>query len=99
MKTVIKVTAIVLGLVAIASPAFASTSLKFVAANNSAETQVCLTAAQQGMQAAQTIAIELGLSKSESQMLICNGREITSFSRKYQKLNRIQQEQDVDSDS
>ncbi|GGA70750.1 hypothetical protein GCM10011369_10610 [Neiella marina] len=77
-------------LVVIASPAFGSTSMKFVAANQSIESQVCVVAAQQGVEAATATGSELGLSKSEVRNLVCNGRLLTSFSRKYQRLQAAQ---------
>ncbi|GGA64840.1 hypothetical protein GCM10011369_02770 [Neiella marina] len=82
MKTV---TAVAATVALFAAPTFASPSLKFVAANDKVETQVCMTAAQQGIQAADAIAKANGMNKYQTRSLICNGRPITAFSRKYQQ--------------
>lgn len=79
MKTVAAVVATV---ALLSTPAFASTSLKFVGANNNVETQVCVAAAEQGLKAADKAGKKLGLSKSETRSLLCNGQTITAFSQK-----------------
>ncbi|MBW8189706.1 hypothetical protein K0504_01550 [Neiella marina] len=85
MKTVTAIAATV-ALFA-AAPTFASTSLKFVAANDQVETQVCVAAVKDGMQGADKVGKELGLSKYETRNVICNGRAIASFSRKYKDVS------------
>lgn len=65
------------------TPAVANTSLKFVAANEAAESQVCVAAATQGLQAADTLGQELGMNKYQTRNLVCNGRTIRDFARKY----------------
>ncbi|MBW8189889.1 hypothetical protein K0504_02480 [Neiella marina] len=81
MKTV---AAVVATFALFAAPTFASPSVKFVAANDNIETQVCVAAATQGLQVAEEIGKEKGLSKYETRALVCNGRTIASFSRKHQ---------------
>lgn len=89
MKTV---TAIAATVALFAAPTFASTSLKFVAANDNTETQVCVAAAQGGMQAADEVGKEFGLSKYQTRNLVCNGRAIASFSRKYKDADVVSSE-------
>ncbi|MBD1389620.1 hypothetical protein IC617_09275 [Neiella sp. HB171785] len=96
MKPLIALTG---ALVVIASPAFGSTSMKFVAANQNIESQVCVIAAQQGVEAAKQAGAELGLSTHDVRNLVCNGRQLTSFSRKYQRLQAVDTKPTASSDS
>ncbi|MBW8190363.1 hypothetical protein K0504_04880 [Neiella marina] len=85
MKSIFAVAATTVAL--LSTPALANTSLKFVAANEAVESQVCVAAATQGLQAADTLGKELGLNKFQTRNVVCNGRQISDFARKYKNVD------------
>jgi hypothetical protein len=70
---------------------FATTSnVKFIATDYSAETQVCLAAAQNGLTSAEDKAKELGINYIGLQYIIqCNGKSLIKFSKTPKKVAEI----------
>ena len=70
---------------------FATTSnVKFIAADYSAETQVCLAAAQNGLTSSEDKAKELRINYGGFQYIIqCNGKSLIQFSKTPRKVVNI----------
>lgn len=67
-------------------------NIKFVAMDQNYETQLCLAAAQEGLEAAENLAASFGINdKGYKLKTKCNGESLVYFARKYEKKEQTSQ--------
>lgn len=86
MKALITTTLIAVSAFAGVAQAEVSTRYKFVAADQAAESSVCVVAAKDGYAAAKDEAAKVGLKARD---VICNTKSLSRFARKYNSVNKV----------
>ena len=77
------VSAVTMALAMSAAPAAAK--IKFVGMDETQTTRLCVTAADQGLNAALKLADSLGIKHLDAKYTVCNGEKLVHFAGKYQQ--------------
>jgi hypothetical protein len=88
-----KIILAVAALVATSSVMATPVNYKYVAANQESATQLCVIAANEGIEASKEASVEMGVSfYNFNKTMTCNGLRLKSFISKINKVNEVEEE-------